>query len=176
MSFLGSIAGPLRKILASHAKEINCPVLLPCAGNFTIGAALRSGGYTGSITGCDITLYTSALGMYLANKKLDVLIKEDCPAHLRDFIDVNSSERLAASVSLMLNLRRVWKNDKWWHSRDINNFQAEWAMLMEKTATKLAAYRNHLNTANNFHYQPFDAVAFLDNHDRSEERRVGKEC
>ena len=66
MSFLGSIAGPLRKVLAAYADEISVPVLLPCAGNFTVGAALRSGGYRGRITGCDITLYTSALGAYLA--------------------------------------------------------------------------------------------------------------
>lgn len=61
MSFLGSIAGPLRRVLAAYADEITVPVLLPCAGNFTVGAALRSGGYMGRITGCDITLYTSAL-------------------------------------------------------------------------------------------------------------------
>ena len=44
MSFLGSIAGPLRRVLAAYADEITVPVLLPCAGNFTVGAALRSGG------------------------------------------------------------------------------------------------------------------------------------
>ncbi len=70
MSFLGSIAGPLRKVLAAYADEISVPVLLPCAGNFTVGAALRSGGYRGRITGCDITLYTSALGAYLAGDHL----------------------------------------------------------------------------------------------------------
>ena len=40
MSFLGSIAGPLRRVLAAYADEITVPVLLPCAGNFTVGAAL----------------------------------------------------------------------------------------------------------------------------------------
>ena len=29
MSFLGSIAGPLRKVLAAYADEISVPVLLP---------------------------------------------------------------------------------------------------------------------------------------------------
>lgn len=78
MSFLGGIAAPLRRVLAGYASELDCPVLLPCAGNFTIGAALRSGGFTGPISGCDITLYTSALGCCLSGRRLPARLKDDC--------------------------------------------------------------------------------------------------
>jgi hypothetical protein len=40
MSFLGSIAGPLRKVIAAYADELTVPVLLPCAQNFGGAAAL----------------------------------------------------------------------------------------------------------------------------------------
>lgn len=125
MSFLGSIAGPLRRVLAAYADEITVPVLLPCAGNFTVGAALRSGGYMGRITGCDITLYTSALGAYLAGEKLPVVEREDCPEHLRGLLDCSDPARLAASVAIMLDLRQVWKAQNVWHRRVLASYLKE---------------------------------------------------
>lgn len=165
MSFLGSIAGPLRKVLASYAEEVSVPVLLPCAGNFTVGAALRSGGYQGRITGCDITLYTSALGAYMAGDTLPVTESEDCPEHLRGFLDCSDAAHLAASVSIMLDLRQVWQNKNAWHRRVLANYRREWPRLMDKTLAKLTAYHDHLNQGQGFAYDAQDAVAFLDAHD-----------
>lgn len=165
MSFLGSIAGPLRKVLAAYADEISVPVLLPCAGNFTVGAALRSGGYRGRITGCDITLYTSALGAYLAGDHLQVAERDDCPEHLRGLLDLSDPAHLAASVSIMLDLRQVWKNLNVWHRRMLANYRHNWPQLMEKTLAKLDAYRAHLNQGGGFGYVPQDAAAFLREHD-----------
>lgn len=134
MGFLGAIAGDLRKILAKYADEINSPVLLPCAGNFTIGSALRSGHYKGKIIGCDVTLYTSALGHYLSNENMEVSIKEDCPDYLRSFIDISTPARFTASVSLMLDLRQVWKNKifgmKECYKIQKINFQFLWKKLL----------------------------------------------
>ena len=165
MSFLGSIAGPLRKVIAAYAPELTVPVLLPCAGNFTVGAALRSGGYTGRISGCDITLYSSALGACLAGNALDVAERDDCPDHLRGFLDCSDPARLAASVALMLDLRQVWKGQSAWHRRVLGNSRREWPRLMEKTLNKLTAYRAHLTQGEGFAYLPQDATAFLDAHD-----------
>lgn len=165
MSFLGSIAGPLRKVIAAYADELTVPALLPCAGNFTVGAALRSGGYQGRITGCDITLYTSALGAYLSGTALDICEREDCPPHLRGFLDVSDPAHLAASVSIMLDLRQVWKCQSVWHRRVIANYRRDWPRIMDKTLSKLAAYRAHLSQGEGFAYQPQDATPFLDAHD-----------
>ena len=165
MSFLGSIAGPLRKVISAYADELTVPVLLPCAGNFTVGAALRSGGYRGRITGCDITLYTSALGAYLAGDHLQVAERDDCPEHLRGLLDLSDPAHLAASVSIMLDLRQVWKNQNVWHRRVLGNYRRNWPQLMEKTLAKLDAYRAHLNQSGGFGYVPQDAAAFLRGHD-----------
>lgn len=162
MSFLGSIAAPLRKVIAAYATELSVPVLLPCAGNFTVGSALRSGGYTGLITGCDITLYSSALGAYLAGDNLDVTVRDDCPEHLCGFLDCSSPERLAASVSIMLDLRQVWKNQSVWHRRMLTSYKENWEMLMQKTIQNLAAYKVHLTQGEGFAYTPQDALVFLD--------------
>ena len=166
MSFLGSIAGPLRRVLAAYADEVTVPVLLPCAGNFTVGAALRSGGYQGRITGCDITLYTSALGAYLAGDALEAGEKPDCPEHLRGLLDFSDPAHLAASVSIMLDLRQVWQNKNAWHRRVLANYRREWPRLMEKTLAKLDAYRAHLAQGQGFGYAAQDAVAFLEQQDR----------
>ncbi|MEE0816099.1 MAG: hypothetical protein U0M13_10605 [Desulfovibrio fairfieldensis] len=166
MSFLGSIAGPLRKVIAAYADELTVPVLLPCAGNFTVGAALRSGGYQGRISGCDITLYTSALGAYLAGNTLSVAEREDCPEHLRGLLDFSDPAHLAASVSIMLDLRQVWKNQNVWHRRMLANYRRNWPQLMEKALAKLEAYRAHLNRGDGFAYVPQDAAAFLSEHDQ----------
>lgn len=165
MSFLGSIAAPLRKVLAAYASEIDCPVLLPCAGNFTVGAALRSGGYAGLISGCDITLYTSALGAYLANETLDVELNPECPEHLQGFLDCSSPANLAASVSIMLDLRQVWQNKNVWHRRVLANYRSDWSRLMEKTLEKLSAYHAHLNQGEGFVYEAKDALQYLDEKD-----------
>ncbi len=166
MGFLGAIAGDLRKILAKYADEINSPVLLPCAGNFTIGSALRSGHYKGKIIGCDVTLYTSALGYYLSNENMEVSIKEGCPDHLRSFIDISTPARFTASVSLMLDLRQVWKNKNFWHERVLQNTKDQFPILMEKTLDKLEKYKNHLNQGNGFKYYAMDAIDFLDSMDK----------
>lgn len=161
MSFLGSVAAPLRRVLAAYAEEIEVPVLLPCAGNFTVGAALRSGGFAGRITGCDITLYTSALGMSLAGKELEVALRSDCPEHLQDFLDFSSPRNFAASVAIMLDLRQVWKNKNLWHRRTLASFRNAWPTLMEKTLQKLDAYHAHMNLGEGFDYMPMDAMTFL---------------
>lgn len=166
MGFLGSIAGDLRRVIAKYADEISCPVLLPCAGNFTIGAALRAGHYNMHIIGCDITLYTTALGYYLANEKMEVAIKEDCPEYLRPFIDLSSSARFAASIALMLDLRQVWKNKNFWHERVLQNTKEQFPALMKKTLAKLEQYHAEFNKGDGFSYYAMDAVEFLDSMDK----------
>lgn len=162
MGFLGSIAGDLRKIIAKYAEEIHCPVLLPCAGNFTIGAALRAGNCNEKIIGCDVTLYTSALGYYLANEKMEVTIKKDCPEYLHPFIDLSSPARFTASIALMLDLRQVWKNKNFWHERVLKNTKEQFPALMEKTLAKLEQYHTEFNRGNGFSYHAMDAMDFLD--------------
>ncbi len=165
MSFVGSVVTPIRKVLVEFASDLTTPVLLPCVGNFTMGSALRSGGYMGKITGCDITLYTSALGSYLAGYEIPVTIREDCPEHLRPFIDMSTYERFVASVSLMLDLRFVWKRQNVWHRRVLENYEHNWESLLTKTLSKLQDFKGHMVQGEGVNYVAQDAVAFLNEQD-----------
>ena len=165
MSFIGSIAKPLRKVLVAYASELTTPVLLPCAGNFTVGSALRSGGFMGRITGCDITLYTSALGSYISGYEIPVTIRDNCPEHLRQFLDMSSYERFVASVSLMLDLRYVWKRQNVWHRRVLGNYEKNWPVLLEKTISKLQDFKAHMSSGEGCGYLAQDAAVFLEEQD-----------
>jgi len=166
MSFVGAISRPMRKIISGFASDVQGAALLPCGGNFTMGAALRSGGFSGLISGCDITLYSSALGSYLAGDLLAVAERPDCPEHLQGFLDASSPLSLAASLSIMLDLHMVWKNQNAWHARVLRQYRQNWPMLMEKTIAKLEAYKAHMAQGSGFRYAARDAVAFLDDADK----------
>lgn len=166
MSFVGAISRPMRKIISGFASDVHGAALLPCGGNFTMGAALRSGGFSGLISGCDITLYSSALGSYLAGDLLAVAERPDCPEHLQGFLDASSPLSLAASLSIMLDLHMVWKNQNAWHARVLRQYRQNWPTLMEKTIAKLEAYKAHMAQGSGFRYAARDAVAFLDDADK----------
>ena len=71
MSFIGAVATSVRQVLAQYAKDVHLPCLIVGAGNFTVPSVLRSAGFAGTITACDVTLYTSALGAYLSGWTLE---------------------------------------------------------------------------------------------------------
>lgn len=168
MSFIGAIPTPLRKIFASYAGEIKTPVLLPCGGNFTIGSALRSGGYTGRMTSCDITLYSCGLGSYLSGARLEVCEAADCPEYLRGLLDCSDPGRLAASLSLLLDLNQVWKNKNIWHARTLANARSNWSNLMERTLARLSMFKAHMTKGEGFGFASQDMLKFLENQDRNQ--------
>ena len=86
MSFLGAIRSDIRKLLAAYAGEVKTPVLVVGAGNFTVPSVLRSAGFKGDISACDVTLYSSLLGTYLSESNIKISISKDCPDFLRPLI------------------------------------------------------------------------------------------
>ena len=86
MSFIGAVAPSVRRVLAQYAADVHLPCLIIGAGNFTVPSVLRSAGFAGTITACDVTLYTSALGAYLSGWTLEAREREDCPEHLRGLL------------------------------------------------------------------------------------------
>ena len=109
MSFIGAVASSVRQTLAQYAKEIEHPVLLIGAGNFTVASALRSGGYTGPITACDVSLYTSALGAFLAESPFEISENPKCPEQLQGLLRLDSPLDIVASIALLYDLREVWQ-------------------------------------------------------------------
>lgn len=162
MSFIGAVATSVRQVLVRYAADVTLPCLIIGAGNFTVPSVLRSGGYAGPITACDVTLYTSALGAYLGGWSLDVAESPDCPPHLAGLLRPDTPLDLAASVSLLLDLREVWKAKNAFQRRMIEHHRAAWDTLMDKTRAKLEAYKQHLGAIT---YQARDGFDLLESSD-----------
>ena len=144
MSFIGAVATSVRQVLAQYAKDVHLPCLIVGAGNFTVPSVLRSAGFAGTITACDVTLYTSALGAYLSGWTLEAREREDCPEHLRGLLRTGSPLELTASISLLMDLREVWKGDNAFKMRMVEHSREAWDTLMEKTCARLEGYKAHI--------------------------------
>lgn len=144
MGFIGSLPTEVRRVFATWAPRIAHPVINVCAGNFTIPSVLRSAGYAGPITACDVSLYTSALGAYLTDRPIAVRLRPDAPAHLAELMRLESPIDTAASVALLLDLGRVWQMKNPFQARQVEHYRRSWPALMERTRAKLAAYKAHL--------------------------------
>lgn len=161
MSFIGAIASPVRQVMARYAQTVTLPALIIGAGNFTVPSVLRSGGFTGRITACDVTLYTSALGAYLGNWHLPVSEKSDVPEHLKGLLRPDTPETLAASVALLMDLHEVWQVKNPWQTRMIDVYRQRWDDLLDTTLGKLATFKEHVSPVE---YQARDGFSLLDEH------------
>lgn len=149
----------VRQVLAQYAKDVHLPCLIVGAGNFTVPSVLRSAGFAGTITACDVTLYTSALGAYLSGWTLEAREREDCPEHLRGLLRTGSPLELTASISLLMDLREVWKGDNAFKMRMVEHSREAWDTLMEKTCAKLESYKAHIGPID---YQARDGFDLLE--------------
>ena len=145
MSFIGAINIMARKSVAEFAAYMQYPALVIGAGNFTVPAALRSGGYLGAVHSCDVSLYSSVLGTYLSdNQPLNLSEKPDAPEHLKGLLDIRSSLYAAASITLLFDLREVWQEKNPYQARILGQYLDRWTSLMSETVAKLEAYRLHV--------------------------------
>lgn len=145
MSFVGAINALARQAVVDFARRVPYPALVVGAGNFTVPAALRTGGYAGPIRTCDISLYASAMGTYLAgNDPLTVREKHDAPEHLRGLLNPETPLDLAASIALLFDLREVWQAKNPYQVRILKYYTDRWPALMEETRRRLSAYREHI--------------------------------
>ncbi|MBQ3059679.1 MAG: hypothetical protein IJD16_05120 [Desulfovibrio sp.] len=162
MSFIGAVSSSVRKVLAEYARDVTLPPLIVGAGNFTVPSVLRSGGYAGPITACDVSLYTSALGAYLAGWDLEMRERDDCPALLKGLIRTDTPLMKAASVSLLLDLREVWQGKNAFQCRLVGQYRRSWDLLLAKTCEGLERYRQHIGSID---YQARDGFDLLEHSD-----------
>ena len=161
MSFIGAVASKVRQTIAHFAREIEQPVLICGAGNFTVPSVLRSGGYDGAISACDVSLYSCALGHYLAGAGMAIREREGCPEHLRGLLRTATPLDVAASVALLLDLRECWQRTNPYQERQFGQAVEAWDAHMERTRTRLEAYRAHIGQMD---YAAEDGFAFLRRH------------
>lgn len=165
MSFIGAVAQSVRQVIAAWSKSIQADCVVIGAGNFTVPSSMISGGYTGYFYCCDISIYTSVLGAYLTDATIDIQENPGCPEQLSGLLDMSSPVDMAATVSLLYDLREVWEEKNPYQKRIMQATRSQWQELKAKTVERLIKFKKHLS--NRLEYQACDGFDFVDRFDRN---------
>ncbi len=133
--FIGSINADMRSILAGLAPAWRgLPVFVGCSGNFTVERILAAQGFT-ELHGNDVSLYSCALGAYLAKQPFRVEVKDGELAWLGDWLQPG----LPALATLLLctSTLEFHGRDHPYHRRMWDAYLRRWAALHAKTVANL---------------------------------------
>jgi hypothetical protein len=135
MSFVGSINAETRKWLGNNGAAFNDrQVYVGCSGNFTVEQLLSRYAPKARIWGNDVSIYSGALGAYLANQPFELSVKEDEYKWLEAYLE--DVEGRAAALMVLLealkheNMSNAFKARHWAHYR--NNFTQFHQATVEK--------------------------------------------
>ena len=114
--FKGVIHSNVRQLLPFWIRRMPARVVNICSGNFTLETMLRLNGFTGRIEGCDVSLYSCALGCALASKPFTLAFSDAADPQLSVFKKyLETADGCAAVVAVMLDLSE--------HQRRRNDYQ-----------------------------------------------------
>ena len=148
MSFIGSINAETRKWLGNNGAAFEGrEVWVGCSGNFTVEQVLSRYAPKAGIRGNDVSLYSSALGAYLAGQPFNLSVREEKFTWLEPYLE--DVEAKAATVMILFEMLKyekannLFKQRHWAHY--LNNFedfhQATITRLQErKKEIRLEAY------------------------------------
>jgi hypothetical protein len=148
MGFVGSINAETRKWLGNNGPAFDGrEVWVGCSGAFTVEQILSRYAPKARLRGNDVSLYSSALGAYLAGQEFRLEIREEKFAWLEPYL--GDVEARAAAVMVLFEVLKYEKADNLFKKRHwahyLNNFQdfhqATVAKLRErKQEVRLEAY------------------------------------
>jgi hypothetical protein len=136
--FHGSIPADMQRMLHEHLKRWDCKeVFVGCSGNFTVERTLADTGLR--FHSNDVTLYSSAIGSYLAGKPLKFSMS---PAWREDwgFIEEDyfaTPEDQLASLLLTSRFARDSLKQLSFYKRMVSGWRLQFPELHAKTAKKL---------------------------------------
>ena len=159
MSFTGAINSDMRSIVASLCRQWQGKdVYVACSGNFTVENILSSVGGFRSIHSNDVSLYTTAVGRYLAGEdfKIEVTDNPDY-AWLKDWV----TPGLDTIATLMLCTRVfpcVGRKEPY-YKRMLNAYMKRWPALHSGTKEKNKTTLDGIKIDSYFAGDAFDFVA-----------------
>ncbi|MDD5641073.1 MAG: hypothetical protein PHX53_05445 [Syntrophales bacterium] len=166
MGFVGSINAETRRWLGNNGPAFEGRlVYVGCSGNFTVEQILSRYAPQASIRGNDVSLYSSALGAYLAGQNFEMNIREESFKWLEPYL--TDEEARAAAVMVLLETLKYEKADNVFKARHwahyLNNFegfhQSTIARLRErKKEIRLKAYTSK-DVFDLLEEMPLEAVA-----------------
>lgn len=151
--FLGVVHANARKILASYVPHLPGHVHVVCSGNFSIETTLRANGYTGTLTGCDVSLYTCSLGAYLAGGDIPLGLNLDEFPEFEPLVPfLEDQEGRAAAVAVVLDSLQFYPRRNQYQCRMFGAYEKRFAALCEQTRERLRKKRDEVRL-DSFHAQ-----------------------
>ncbi|MFI5685839.1 hypothetical protein [Streptomyces sp. NPDC051636] len=157
--FHGSIPADLRAIIHEHAATWRGraeDIYVGCSGNFTIERVLHDSGFR--LHGCDVQLYSSAIGWYLAGQELPISIRPESADEL-DWLASYMDGRAGTLAVVLLGSRFFqWlgRREHPYYGRMLAAYRQQFPELHAKTVTKLEALPLRLAS-----YAPLDVNQWL---------------
>jgi hypothetical protein len=139
MPFLGTIPAPMRAIVAEHVSSWGVDELfVPCSGLYTIQRVMHGIVPAMRLHGNDVTLFSSAIGRWLAGDPVDVTVDPDSP--IVDLVApymADQAESAVAALILAAEFVGSIGKDNIYHRRVVRSYLAEWKQMHRTTLDKL---------------------------------------
>ncbi|MGE3404360.1 MAG: hypothetical protein AB7K63_17345 [Vicinamibacterales bacterium] len=136
MGFTGSINQDLRAMLAELAPSWRGrPLYVGCSGNFNVERIAAKAGVE-EIHGCDVSLYSCALGGHLAGRDIDITIKDDRYRWLEPFMAPGAP--VIATLLLAMEYFKFTDRLEPFHLRMERAYRTGWADLHRRSVEKVS--------------------------------------
>ena len=135
--FHGSIPPVIQSIIYETVKTWKCSdVYVGCSGNFTIERTIFDLGK--SLHSCDVTIYSNAIGNYLAGEKVDIKFNEE-HSERYGFLNRYMSTDLDRLATLMTasQLAQTVDKDNAYYNRLVKAYLQQWDKLHAKTKNNI---------------------------------------
>lgn len=157
--FHGSIPADLRAIIHEHAVTWRGQaedIYVGCSGNFTIERVLHDAGFR--LHGCDVQLYSSAIGWYLAGQELPITIRPESADELDWLVPYLDGRAGTLAVVLLGSRFFQWigREDHPYYGRMLTAYRSQFPELHAKTVAKIEALPLRLAS-----YAPMDVNQWL---------------
>jgi hypothetical protein len=136
MSFIGSINAETRKWLGNNGAAFDGrQVYVGCSGNFSVEQLLSRYAPKARIWGNDVSIYSGALGAYLANQPFELSIREDEYKWLEAYMA--DAEAKAATVMVLLEALKYEKANNAFKARHWTHYRQNFSRFHQATVERL---------------------------------------
>lgn len=161
--FVGSINQDMRSIVSEMSKAWQgLPVYVGCSGNFMVERILAGNGMTGMHSN-DVSMYSCAVGNYLAGKEMRVEVKDERFAWLKQYM--NTQEDVIATLLVCSEYFKFVDKDKPFYKRMAGAYLDQFDRLQKGTVEVVKKALDGVCIAQ---FHPMDVIDYM--------REAPKEC
>ncbi|MGO9177226.1 MAG: hypothetical protein ACLQED_13980 [Desulfobaccales bacterium] len=136
MSFIGSINAETRKWLGNNGAAFDGrQVYVGCSGNFSVEQLLSRYAPKARIWGNDVSIYSGALGAYLANQPFELSVQEEDYKWLEAYLE--DVEGRAAAIMVLLEALKYEKANNAFKARHWAHYCNKFAQFHQATVERI---------------------------------------